>query len=342
MHLSTPMTELFGIEHPIAQAPMGRSAPPELAAAVSNAGGLGMLGVSWDDQQTTVQKIKATRQLTDRPFAVNLGMMFDQRERLAWCLDAGAPVVSTFWGDASALFPALRAAKVKTLVTVGSVQEAKQSADWGAHVIVAQGVESGGHVRSSISTMVLTPLVVDAVYPLPVIAAGGMADGRGLAAALMLGASGAWIGTRFLATHEAGAHSVYKQLILDAEAQDATMTFLFDKGWPGAQHRVLNNSTMRNWIAAGRPANGLRPGEHDAVATTSAGKAVHRYDDTAPHQQLEGNVEAMALYAGQSVGMVSNICSAAQVVQEILHGAIDTLQRGSAMLAKIQTTRNSP
>lgn len=334
MRLNTKMTEIFGIKYPLAQAPMGRSAPPELAAAVSNAGGLGMLGMSWDDQLTCLNKISSTRKLTSQPFAVNLGLMYDQRERLAWCLDAGAPVVSTFWGDASGLFPMLRAANVKTLVTVGTVEEAKRAADWGAHAIVAQGVESGGHVRSDVSCMVLVPLIADAVFPLPVIAAGGMADGRGLAAALMLGASGAWIGTRFLATHEAGAHDIYKQQILNARAEDTAMTFLFDKGWPNAQHRVLKNSTFRDWDANGKLPNGQRPGEFEVIAKTSTGQTIHRYDDMAPHQKLVGNVEAMALYAGQSAGLVRDIASAAEVVNDIVEGAIKSLGSANAFFTE--------
>ena len=241
--LRTLFTKAFGVDCPIAQAPMGGSVTADLICAVCEAGGLGMQGVSWHKAAAMVAEIAAIRRRTARPFAVNLALQWDQHTRLAQCIDAGAPVVSLFWGDPTAYFPRLRAAKIKTIVTVGSADEAKRAADLGADTICAQGVEAGGHVWSSVGTMVLLPAVVDAVTPLPVIAAGGIADGRGLAAVLALGGAGAWIGTRFLATPEAYAHDEWKRRIVAARETDTVHTELFDLEWPKAPHRVLRNST---------------------------------------------------------------------------------------------------
>ena len=142
------------------------------------------------------------RERTERPFGVNLGLAWDQRERLALALTAGAPVISFFWGDAGHLIGEAHEAGALVFVTVGTGAEGQAAAAAGADVIVAQGWEAGGHVWGNVSTLALVPRVVDAVAPVPVVAAGGIADGRGLAAALALGATGAWVGTRFLAAHE--------------------------------------------------------------------------------------------------------------------------------------------
>ena len=176
--IRTAFTTAFDLDYPIAQAPMGGSVTLDLICAVCEAGGLGMQGVSWHDVDKMVAEIAEIRRRTARPFAVNLVLEWDQHARLAHCIDAGAPVISLFWGDPTAYFPRLRAAKVKTIVTVGSADEARRAADLGADAVCAQGIEAGGHVWSQVGTMVLLPAVVDAVSPLPVIAAGGIADGR--------------------------------------------------------------------------------------------------------------------------------------------------------------------
>src|SRR5947209_641558 len=182
---------------------MGGAVTPTLAAAVSNAGALGMLPLTWTPPKEMAAVIEEMRELTERPFGVNLGLAWDQRERLASALTAGAPVISFFWGDAGHLIGEAHEAGALVFVTVGTGAEGQAAAAAGADVIVAQGWEAGGHVSGTVSTLALVPRVVDAVAPVPVVAAGGIADGRGLAAALALGATGAWVGTRFLAAHEA-------------------------------------------------------------------------------------------------------------------------------------------
>jgi nitronate monooxygenase len=329
--LQTPFTKALGIDCPIAQAPMGGSVTADLICAVCDAGGLGMQGVSWHEPTAMMKEIVEIRQRTKRPFAVNLALQWDQHTRLAQCLDAGAPVVSLFWGDPSAYFPRLRAAKVKTIVTVGSADEAKRAADLGVDVICAQGVEAGGHVWSKVGTMVLLPAVVDAVAPLPVIAAGGIADGRGLAAVLALGGAGAWIGTRFLATAEAHAHEEWKRRIVAARETDTVYTELFDLDWPKAPHRVLRNSTYDRWEAAGRPPSGRRPGEGEPVARQPDGTVLLRYSDSGPAPGASGDIETTCLYAGQSAGLVRDILPADRLVKRIVAEAEAALARAAAM-----------
>lgn len=315
--ITTPFTTAFGLDYPIAQAPMGGSVTVDLVSAVCEAGGLGMQGVSWHEPDAIDAEIAAIRRRTARPFAVNLVLEWDQQARLSRCIDAGAPIVSLFWGDPTAYFPRLRAAGVKTIVTVGSADEARRAADLGADAICAQGVEAGGHVWGQVGTMVLLPAVVDAVSPLPVIAAGGIADGRGLAAVLALGGAGAWIGTRFLATPEANAHDEWKQRIVSARETETVHTELYDLGWPNAPHRALRNSTYDLWDAAGRPPTGLRPGEGETVARQLDGAALLRYDDAPAGHGATGAIEATCLYAGQSAGLVHDITPAGELVRRI-------------------------
>lgn len=311
---------------------MGGAVTLDLICAVCEAGALGMQGVSWHEPDQMVAEITAIRRRTARPFAVNLVVEWDQHERLARCIDAGAPVVSLFWGDPSAYFPRLRAAGVKTIVTVGSADEAKRAADLGADALCAQGVEAGGHVWNTVGAMVLLPAIVDAVGPLPVIAAGGIADGRGLAAALALGGAGAWVGTRFLATPEANVHVDWKRRILAARETDTVHTELFDLGWPNAPHRALRNSTYDLWDAAGRPKSGSRPGEGEVVARQGDGTPLLRYSDECVKAGATGSIEATCLYAGQSAGLVHDIVPAGDLVRRIGVEAQAALSRAKAMM----------
>ena len=311
------ITDLLKIRYPIFQAPMGRTAPPGLAAAVTNAGGMGMLGTSWDTPKIMKEKIRATRALTDKPFAVNLAMPWDQHERLEIALAEGVKAVSLFWGDPSPYMRKAKEAGAVVIHTVATPEEARHAVDLGADIIVAQGVESGGHVWSTVSTMVLVPLVCDAVPGVPVVAAGGIADIRGVRAALALGAQGVWLGTRFLATVESGAHDDFKQRLLAARATDTVYTMLFDQGWPDAPHRALRNSTVRMWEDAGCPSTGKRPREGEIVGAFPNGDPIRRYGVPAPMQGASGEIEAFALYAGQSVGLIRDLPLAASVMHEL-------------------------
>lgn len=316
--MRTALTELLGIEAPIVLAPMGGAVTPALAAAVSNAGGLGTLPLSHSTPGEVGSIVAETTALTDRPFGVNLILEWDQRERLTAALEAGAPVISLFWGDVADLVPEIHDAGAVVLVSVGSVDEAARAVAAGADVIVAQGWEAGGHVRGTVTTLALVPRVVDTVDPVPVVAAGGIADGRGLAAVLMLGAAGAWVGTRFLAAHESSIHDDYRQRVLEAAETDTYYGDLFDGGWPDAPHRVLRNSTVEAWEAAGRPAPGERPGEEDDIAARADGSPIKRYASATPHVSTNGDIEALPNWAGQGVGLVTRVQPAAEIVQELV------------------------
>ncbi len=326
--MKTVLTERLGIELPIIQAPMGGAVGPRMAAAVSNAGGLGML-VPWRAKPETVrQQIRETRALTSRPFGVNLVIAFPQEERLAVCLEERVPLISFFWGDPSALTARAKADGAVVLHTVGSAAEAKRAVDAGVDIIVAQGWEAGGHVRGTVATLPLVPAVIDAVAPVPVVAAGGIADGRGLAAVLALGAAGAWIGTRFLASEEASIHPRYRERLLAARETDTVyLRDLFDVRWPNAPHRTLRNSTVEAWEAAGSPSSGKRPGEGEVIATSPSVGNIVRYQSCTPGPDAEGDIDALSLWAGQGVSLVSKVQPAGEIVREIAEEARAILRR---------------
>jgi NAD(P)H-dependent flavin oxidoreductase YrpB (nitropropane dioxygenase family) len=319
--LLTPFCRMLGMIAPVVQAPIGGATTPELAAAVSNAGGLGTLALSWTAPGSVRDRIRATRALTDRPFGVNLVLEWDQHERLRACAEEPVAVVSTFWGDPRPYVDAIHASGALHLHTVGSAEEAGRAVEAGVDVIVAQGWEAGGRVWGTVATLALVPAVVDAVRPVPVLAAGGVADGRGLAAALVLGADAAWVGTRFLLAQKASVHDEWRRRIEAARETSTVYSTLFDRGWPDAPHRTLRNSTVQAWERAGRPAAPARPGEGDVVAHAPDGSRLYRYGLAPPMNGATGDVEALALYAGQSAGIVKDVLPAAAIVDELTRNA---------------------
>ncbi|HUR14944.1 MAG TPA: nitronate monooxygenase [Mycobacteriales bacterium] len=318
MELTTPLCRALGITVPVVQAPIGSATTPELAAAVSGAGALGMLALTWLPPHVAAARVRRTLELTSAPFGVNVCLDFPIDAQLDAALALGVRVVSTFWGDPLAVHDRVHEAGALHLHTVRSPDEARAAVDAGVDAVVAQGWEAGGHVWGEVATLPLTPAVVDAVAPVPVIAAGGIADGRGLAAALVLGAQAAWLGTRFVAAAEASTHEHYRARVVAAGSADAAYTACFDGGWADAPHRVLRNATLDAWEDAGRPVAPDRPGEGDVVATDRGGQPFHRYDDMVPLRGLSGDVEAMALYAGQSVGLVHEVAPAAEIVAAVV------------------------
>src|SRR5580700_9394207 len=275
-------------------------AVPELAAAVSNAGGLGTVTLTWSDPAGDV--VRETAALTDRPFCGNLVLTSDQHRRLDEALEAGLRIVSLFLGDPSGYIERVHDAGGIVLHTVGSAEEARRAVASGVDVIIAQGWEAGGHVWGTVATLPLVPAVVDAVSPVPVIAAGGIGDARGVAAVLALGAQAAWLGTRFLLAEEAPVHEDYRRRLVAAAETDAHWyADLYGVGWPDAPHRAIRNSTARAWEAAGRPAAGHRPGEGEEIARSAEGDPVVRYSSALPLSGTEGDIEALSLWAGQGV-----------------------------------------
>lgn len=322
-----PLRALLDISVPIVQAPIGSAVTPDLVAAVSGAGGLGTLALTWCGADGATERIRAVRSRTGRAFGANLVLDFPIHDVLDACLRERVPVVSTFWGDPAGVHDTIRRGGARHVHTVGSVAEAVRAAEVGVDVIVAQGFEAGGHVRGRTSTMALVPAVVDAVGPTPVLAAGGVADGRGLAAVLALGAQGAWIGTRFLTATEAATHDAYRHRVHDASVDDTAYTGCFEVGWPDAPHRVLRNETLASWEAAGAPAAPHRPGEGDVLATTPDGRRCLRYEDQPPMPGMDGDVDAMALYAGEAAGLVHEIAPAATIVRTLAADAAAILGR---------------
>src|SRR5580704_2644087 len=298
--MRTPVCELLGIEKPIVQAPM--SAVPELAAAVSNAGALGMLALTWSTPAGDV--VRETTALTDRPFGANLVLASDQHRPLDEALEAGLRIVSLFWGDPTSYVKQIHEAGGVVLHTVGSAEEARRAVASGVDVVVAQGWEAGGHVWGEVATLPLVPAVVDAVAPVPVIAAGGIGDARGVAAVLALGAQAAWLGTRFLLAREMPIHEEYRRRVMDAAETDAQWyADLYDVDWPDAPNRSLHNSTAEVWESAGRPPPGSRPGEGDVIAHFASGEPIVRYEPAAPMVGTTGDIEATSMWAGQSVAL---------------------------------------
>lgn len=331
--LRTPLCDLLGIEVPIIQAPIGSASSPELAAAVSNAGGLGMLSGTWREPQELRRLIRRIRSLTAKPFGVNLVLHWAQEERVAICLEEGVPVLSFFWGDPAPHIADAHRMGARVLHTIGSAAEARDAVATGVDAVVAQGWEAGGHVWGQVATMPLVPLVVDAVAPIPVVAAGGIADGRGVAAALALGAAGVWLGTRFLASEEAVVHPIYQQRLLEAVETDTVHAATFGDDWYGAPHRTLRTPTLSRWEQAGRPARGARPGEDEVIAWGTGGEPVRRYDDVLPAPGMRGALDDLALHAGQCAGLVRAVVPAAAIIHELVTDAVAAL-RGARRLAE--------
>lgn len=321
-NITTPLCSLLGIEHPLIGAPI--SAAPQFVAAISNAGGLGMIQATWLEAEELLDTIAEVRRLTDHPFGVNfvLPLIEDQQyAKLDSALGVEVPVVSTFWGDPAPVIERIHNAGALALHTIGSAEEARRVVDLGVDAVVAQGVEAGGHVWGQVGTIALTPAVVDAVPNAHVIAAGGIADGRGLAAVLALGAGAAWVGTRLLLAKEHQSHPVYREKIVAARETGTVRTKIFDGGWPDAPVRCLTNETVEAWIVAGRPGPGLRPNEGEVVATHGSGEPILRYSIEEPTVGMAGDLTAMCLYAGQGVALTNEEKPASEIIEEMVAGA---------------------
>ena len=326
--VKTALTELLNISFPIVQAPIGSATTPELAASVSNAGGLGMLALSWTDLHTTRTKIKETKQLTNKPFGVNLVLEWNQAERVKICIEEKVPVISFFWGDSSPFIESLKSAGIKICQTVSTSEEALYFEKLGVDFIIAQGWEAGGHVLGKVASSVLIPSITDKIK-IPVVSAGGFTDGRGLLAALALGASGIWIGTRFLMSKEANVSPIYQELIAKANENDTVYAErLFNIGWDNAPHRVIRNSTVEAWEKSGNLPVGKRPNEHEIIAIKQNGAIIERYADDIPTSTTTGNLEALAIYAGQSVGLIGHTIQTAEaIITDIMREANHQLEK---------------
>lgn len=273
VELRTPLCRLMGVDYPIFSVGFGDGACPELVAAVSNAGGFGVLGGVGLESDEVPGRIARVRELTDRPFGVNFIIVAEddedrafRREQVAAAVGQRVAAVVLFWGDPAPYVRPAHDNGVKVLIQVGSVWEAKLAVAAGVDGVIAHGIEAGGHVRGTTSIWDLLPATIEAVKPVPVLASGGI-GGNGVARALRLGAQGVSLGTRFVASDEAFFHPAHKQRIVASTADDTVYNELYDAWWPGALHRTIRNRTFDEWEAAGRPPSGQRPGERQSLAS---------------------------------------------------------------------------
>lgn len=335
--LRTALCREFGIEYPVFSVGFGMGAGPELVAAVSNAGGFGVLGGVSLPPEEIPPTVERTRQLTDRPFGVNFIIAeleepdtpeedrAQVRQQVETAIAEQVPTIVFFWGDPGPFIEDAHRSGVKVLVQVGSVEEAKAAADAGVDAVIVQGLEAGGHVRGTTPIWELLPAAVDAIRPVPVLASGGIGDGAGIARALEVGAQGVSLGTRFVASDEAWVHPAHKQRVVESTAEDTVYNELYDVWWPGAPHRTLRNKTFEEWDAAGRPAPGTRPGEGTSIGTRrSVSGGVEdwpRYAVGIVPPNFEGDIEYVPMLAGESCSVVDDIKPAAQIVKDLVHDA---------------------
>ena len=298
-YMKTEVTELLGIEYPIIQGGMAWVAEYHLAAAVSEAGGLGIIGASSAPADWVREQVREAKKLTDKPFGVNIMLLNPNANEVAKVIvEEGVQVVTTGAGNPEKYMEMWKAAGVKVIPVVASVAQAVRMERCGADAVVCEGCEAGGHIGES-TTMVLVPQVADAVS-IPVIAAGGIADGRGVAAAFMLGAKAVQVGTHFVVTEESQVHENYKERILKAKDIDTKVT----GRTTGHPVRALRNQMTREYLK--KEAAGASFEELELMTLGGLRKAV-----------VEGDVTTGSVMAGQSAGMVKEKMTCAQLIQKL-------------------------
>jgi nitronate monooxygenase len=319
MELHTPACDLLCCDVPIVLAGMGGVARSELVAAVTEAGGFGFLGMVRESPALIAAEIAAVRARTARPFGVNLVPAATKppllEAELRACIAARVHAVTLFWDLSVETMRRLRGEGVLVACQVGSVDEARAAEDAGAGLLIAQGREAGGHVRGRAALHALLPEVLAAVDT-PVLAAGGIVDGDDMAAALALGAQGVVIGTAFLATEESFAHAYHKRRIVEAGAGQALHTQAFHINWPpNATVQVLPNSVTR-----GERGDPMAAGERQVIGADGQ-RSIYLFSTDSPLRSMTGDFEAMALYAGQGAGRISDIPMAGDRLRAIAERA---------------------
>jgi nitronate monooxygenase len=316
MVLSTAFTELFSLRHPIALAPMGGSAGGALAAAVSNGGGLGLLGGGNGDRDWLARELAIVAEGTGKPWGVGFQSWAVEVDVVERVLEWNPSAVMLSFGDPRPFAEPIREAGAALLIQVTDLEEARQAVEVGADVIVAQGTESGGHgARRGRSTLPLVPVVVDLAAPTPVLAAGGIADGRGVAAALALGAAGALIGTRFQATAEALADPSAKKAILEGRGEDTERSRVLDiargSRWPSKYSaRTLGHPFLDQWR-----------GREDELAADP--RARQAYQDGV----ARGELPPLPVWASEAIDLIDDLPSAADLVAALAAQAEHALAR---------------
>jgi nitronate monooxygenase len=320
--ITTALTEMFGLLHPIVLAPMGSVSGGELAAAVSNAGALGLVGGGYGDHGWLHTELARVQEATKRPWGVGLITWAIDQETVDLALSYRPAAFMLGFGDPRPYAPSIKAAGCKLLCQVQDVEDARLAKEAGADMIVAQGAEAGGHGRSR-ATLPLVPAVVDAIAPTPVLAAGGVADGRGLAAALMLGADGVLMGTRFCASVEALGHEASKQRLIAARGNETARTRVFDVvrglAWPGEYSgRALRNRFMDSWA------------DREGDLTTAIVTERDRYRAAV----READYDTAVIWAGEAVDLIRSVEGAATLVAQISAEAEAQLNRAANLIVK--------
>ncbi len=328
---TTSFTTEYGLDWPVVSSGMAFVARAPLAAAVSGAGGLGVLGATAMPTELLEAEVASIRASTDRTFGVNFIPRFGAAEQVAFCASAEVPVVSFYWDPPEdGWIDQLHAAGSRVWVQVGSPEEAVAAVDQGADLVIVQGVEGGGHNRSVAGTFTNVPAVVDAVAPVPVLAAGGIADGRGVAAALTLGAAGVWVGTRYLTSHEADANAGYQARVLASGVADTVRHDTFGFDFPGAGVRGIRNRIVAEHEGQVAPYEGLDPESQPRIGTANLfGQEVPmvRYMGFPPTAAAEGDLEQMSLLAGEAAGLITELEPAADITVRLGREAADILAR---------------
>lgn len=314
MALGTAFTEIFHIEHPIALAPMGGSAGGVLAAAVSNGGGLGLIGGGRGDIDWLEREVAHVTTHTSKPWGVGFLTWSVTAAAVSRALELGPSAVMLSFGDPGLLAKAVCASMAKLIVQVVDLDEARRAVDVGADVIVAQGSEAGGHGGTR-ATLPFVPAVVDLVEPIPVLAAGGIADGRGLAAALSLGAAGALVGTRFQASTEALVDAEIVRAILDGHGEDTERSRVLDiaRGapWPARYTgRTIRNDFLDQW----------RNREDELEADSEARRAYLQAEE-------RGDLRSAPVWASEAIDLITETHSAVEIVRAMATAAEDALRR---------------
>lgn len=308
--MKTRITELLGCKYPLIQGGMAWIAEHTLASAVSNAGGIGLIAGGSAPIDYLRDQIKKCKEKTDKPFGVNIMLMSPNADDLAQlCIDEKIAVVTTGAGNPAKYIPAWKEAGIKVIPVIPSVALAKRMERAGADAVVAEGTESGGHIGEN-TTMCLVPQVADALE-IPVIAAGGIADGRGVAASFMLGAEGVQIGTRFLASEECRIHSTFKDLVIKAKDTDSVVTGRY------TGHPCRNIKTkFSKKLANGEKDGSLTPDEFEELTLGSLRKAVQ-----------DGNLDEGSFLCGAIAGMINDIKPCNEIVREIMEQAEKLLEK---------------
>jgi enoyl-[acyl-carrier protein] reductase II len=321
--IETRFTREYAVHHPIALAPMAFvGTAPDLAIAVCKAGGLGSLAVGPLPAEAVRDLVKAVKGATDGPLNVNFITFLANHAQIRACIEENVAVVSFHWGHPPKDFVAeLRDAGIKVWEQVGSVAAANEAVDLGIDLIVAQGSEAGGHNYGSLPTFVLVPSIVEAVRPTPVLAAGGITTGRQVAAALVLGADGVSIGTRFVASKEAFAHPEYKRRLVEAAGTETRLSSVYGPNMPHFNPmRVLDFGLAREF--AGREEKAPKDLESQPIIGTMklAGETIplHRFSSFVPTPETNGQINELPFLSGQGVGLIHDITSVSEIVDTMM------------------------